>query len=231
MRRKPEDLIGKKINRLHIQNVVKKQKGKKLVKCFICLCDCGSVCEPIAEKVMRNLTTSCGCFGAEQRLASTKKWEHDDNFNRLYPVWSAMKQRCDNPNDPSFERYGGRGICYDSRWLDFGIFLSEVIEGYEEGLELDRINNDEGYFPENVRWTTHEENAWNRFSRRPNVTSKYTGVCWDKGCKKWAARCGRTYLGVFESEVSAAKAYDECCLQERGEFANLNSSKFPDDFI
>lgn len=230
MRRKPEDLIGQKINRLHIQDVVRKQKGKKFVKCFVCLCDCGSVCEPIAEKVMRNLTTSCGCFGIEQRRISVKKWEHTEETRKIYDVWSAMRQRCDNHNHPSFERYGGRGITYDPRWSDFGLFLSDVIEGYEQDLELDRIDNDKGYFPDNVRWITHEENMWNRFSRFKGATSKYTGVCWDKGCEKWAARCGRTYLGVFESEVSAAKAYDEFCLQERGEFANLNSAKFPEDF-
>lgn len=232
MRNKPENFIGKNINKLYIEAVVKLKKGNKLVKCFICTCECGNKCEPIAEKVMRGLTTSCGCFGRKRRLEATQKWKYDKDgkIKKLYNVWSAMKQRCANENHPSYHRYGGRGIKVDQSWKYFENFLFDMKDSYEIGLELDRIDNNGNYCKGNCRWVVKKHNTWNKSSDREYVTSKYTGVYWHKAAKKWCATCGHKYLGIFESEISAALAYDEYCIKERGIYANLNYDKFPEDF-
>jgi len=79
-----------------------------------------------------------------------------------YTSWAEMKQRCYNPNDPFFGRYGGRGIAVCDRWRNsFEAFLEDM--GVRPcGTTIDRVNNDEHYSPGNCRWATHKEQARHR---------------------------------------------------------------------
>lgn len=74
-----------------------------------------------------------------------------------------MLQRCYNPNDLGFKEYGNRGILVE----DFLHLSKNFIEwafnnGYKVGLSLDRINNNKGYFRENLRWVTQAEQNRNK---------------------------------------------------------------------
>ena len=85
----------------------------------------------------------------------------DQETQRLYWVWAAMKSRCLNPNNPHFHNYGGRGIGVCDDWLLFKNFLRDV--GVPApGMLLDRIDNDKGYSPDNCRWSTRTEQNSNR---------------------------------------------------------------------
>jgi hypothetical protein len=88
-----------------------------------------------------------------------------------YSSWSAMRNRCLNPNHPGFKNYGGRGITVCERWSDFALFLADMGER-PAGLQLDRIDNSKGYSPDNCRWTTQAENLNNR---RSNVMLEFAG--------------------------------------------------------
>ena len=78
-------------------------------------------------------------------------------------VWQGMKQRCYNPKNIGYKNYGGRGIYICDRWKDdFQNFYDDMHEGYERGLQIDRINNDGPYSPENCRWVTQAENNRNK---------------------------------------------------------------------
>lgn len=64
---------------------------------------------------------------------------------------------------------------------------------------------------------------------RRNCSSRYKGVTWNRRRNKWVAqimaRGEIKFLGGFEDEINAGKAYDEAAKKYHGEFANLN---FPD---
>jgi len=59
--------------------------------------------------------------------------------------------------------------------------------------------------------------------KRKGMTSKFKGVSWHGNSGYWVARCGRKYLGRFQDEIKAAKAYDMCALKEFGSFARTNA--------
>jgi len=78
-----------------------------------------------------------------------------------YNIWLGIKQRCLNENHARYKYYGGRGITVCAEWLDFEKFYSDMGKR-PDGLSIDRINNDKGYFLENCRWATPKEQANNR---------------------------------------------------------------------
>lgn len=89
--------------------------------------------------------------------------QHGMYGTRTYRSWDSMKQRCLNSNDPSYPRYGGRGIEICSQWLTFIGFYADMGER-PEGLTLDRIDNDGNYEPGNCRWATAKEQRANQRS-------------------------------------------------------------------
>jgi hypothetical protein len=84
------------------------------------------------------------------------------NPHYLYQTWISMKSRCNNKNAPNYAHYGGRGIKVCEKWVsNFHAFVSDMGERpYKH--EIDRINNDGDYTPDNCRWVTRKENMRNR---------------------------------------------------------------------
>ena len=82
-----------------------------------------------------------------------------------------MISRCYNKNNKRYDSYGGRGINICDEWLDktngfINFYKWSIENGYEEGLSIDRINNDYGYYPENCRWTDRKTQQNNtRFNK------------------------------------------------------------------
>lgn len=88
--------------------------------------------------------------------------EYRKRYTGIYGSWYAMKQRCKNPNNIGYKNYGGRGINYEKRWEHFENFKQDMGETYQDGLRIDRIDNNKNYFKENCRWTTYKVQNNNR---------------------------------------------------------------------
>lgn len=81
---------------------------------------------------------------------------------RTYRSWQAMKERCTNPSNTSYERYGAVGVTVCARWFSsFENFLDDMGE-CPAGLSIDRIENSKGYEPGNCRWGTADQQSQNR---------------------------------------------------------------------
>jgi hypothetical protein len=93
----------------------------------------------------------------------------------LYPTWTGMRRRCNNPKDDKYPNYGGRGIKVCDRWNSFRNFVADM--GPKPSLQhtLERTDNDGNYDPFNCIWGTREQQANNRRPRKP--TKKKT-VSW-----------------------------------------------------
>lgn len=96
----------------------------------------------------------------------------DNKDKRMYWVWSAIIQRCTNPNCKAYKNYGGRGISVCKEWRDFKNFIADVGEKPSPSHTLDRIDNDKGYFKSNVRWATRKEQVENRRTRKDEIVYK-----------------------------------------------------------
>lgn len=108
---------------------------------------------------------------------------------RLHTVYRSMRQRCGDPNVASYPRYGGRGITVE--FLSFDHFVTwSLANGYERGLQIDRIDNNGNYSPDNCRWVTPKVNSNNK-----SDTHHLTAFGETKTLRYWSEdpRCVVTY--------------------------------------
>jgi hypothetical protein len=92
---------------------------------------------------------------------------------RIYKAWSNMIRRCNDESCCGYKYYGGKGIRVCDEWLDYRAFKKWALSsGYQQNLEIDRIDGNKDYMPSNCRWVTHIENIRNRCNK---IVFEYDG--------------------------------------------------------
>lgn len=122
---------------------------------FLCKCDCGNYTKVRLLHLVRNRIKSCGCISGEK--------SGESKGSKLYNIWRGMKNRCsDNYFQNQYYKHKNITICdeWKNSYLTFKAWA--LSNGFIEGLQIDRIDNSKGYYPDNCRLTTQEINVNNR---------------------------------------------------------------------
>lgn len=162
-------MIGEKFGRWTIiSESLKKLRGNKY---WVCECDCGVVREVIQPSLKSGRSKSCGCLQREKAKAQFTK--HNLYNHRIYNIWRAMNNRCNNEKHDNFHNYGDRGIRVCDEWKDVQVFYNWALNnGYENDLTIERINNDGNYEPDNCTWATMKQQ---QNHRRNTVLVEFNG--------------------------------------------------------
>lgn len=188
------DLIGLTAGRLTVEAVVGRTASRKrLVRCR---CTCGNRTTICLSDLRNGHIQSCGCLHRETSSENLKRGRHLGEGNRLrhgrtktpeYYIWRSMKARCLNSHSSGYPNYGARGITVCDRWRLFDHFFADMGLRPSPNHQLDRINNDGPYTPENCHWATPVQQGRNK---RSNVVITYEGVTLTMIA--WAQRLGIT---------------------------------------
>lgn len=153
------DLVGQRFGRLVVLEKEKRNipKTKRTCVWWRCECDCGSIVIVPTTRLVTGVTKSCGCYKADASAKRLTTHGHGHG-ERLYGVWSTMKQRCYYVGSPSYANYGAKGITVCDEWLhNYDSFRSWALSnGYDETairgkFTVDRIDQSKGYSPDNCR--------------------------------------------------------------------------------
>lgn len=182
-----ELVVGEFVGDSGVEFVREIEKGNRGRRRIIGKCRCGKEFPILLESLRgKNPTKSCGCLMIEKsrEVNTVHGFGARGRNDRLYQKWSHMKGRCLNKNNPRYNDWGGRGITICDEWKDSFVNFKDwaLDNGYSETLQIDRIDNDKGYSPDNCRFVGRSENTRNRRVKKDNKTG-VSGVAYlkDKG--------------------------------------------------
>lgn len=119
---------------------------------------------PTEERVKLAKTASVAAVAALSKKQDLYYLKYGQAFKSLLRLGAQAKQRCVNPNSIGFSNYGGRGISF--LFPSIRAFAEWVANNLgpkpSEKFSLDRIDNERGYEPGNLRWATRAEQARNK---------------------------------------------------------------------
>jgi len=154
-RQRARDIAGQRFASLLAVRFVETRKRHAY---WLFHCDCGTTLITSKSNVVRGVIRQCSICGHKQQARAVTK--HGMSYRPEYQIYAAAKDRCENPNNPRFAQYGGRGIRFEFR--DFPHFIAVLGFRPDPKLTLNRIDNDGPYAPANCEWTDWEHQFQNR---------------------------------------------------------------------
>ena len=153
------DLIGHKYHRLTVTEFAGMDKDHQSL--WKTKCDCGTEKDVRGYALRNGNCKSCGCLLVEQgRKAGLSHRTHRMTRTPVHNSWTAMINRCLNPNNGNYIFYGSIGVKVCDKWLKFEGFYEDMGDR-PEGTTLDRINPFGDYTKENCRWADKKTQSHN----------------------------------------------------------------------
>lgn len=192
-----KDFTGHKQHRIEvIKRVPKPDTVSQSGSYWLCICKCGTQTIAHRTTIIRGLK-SCGCVGKEKKYR-VKDIRH---YRRLYHVWLQLKKRCLKKTNPDYSSYGGRGIRLASNWSDYAGFYNDMVDTYQPGLTIERVDVNGNYCKENCKWIPNKDQAKNR-----RTTRWVNGMCAKDACKTIDLNYG-TFMQRLRSGKSVEQAF------------------------
>jgi hypothetical protein len=205
MGRRALDIEGKTFGRLTVMHRIFPNKYKNQAN-FLCKCACGRAHEAVSSVLVRGGAQSCGCL-VKHRMST-----HGLTYHRLYNTWVSMVDRCSDATNPSYPRYGGRGIAVCIEWQGskrgLGRFIADMGER-PKGYTLDRIDNDGPYCKANCQWATPKEQVLKQGRTRILSYDGRSGSITD--WSRWTGLGSNT----IRSRLSAGQTLESALVPER----------------
>ena len=165
------DLTGQRFGRLVVIREYGRAKDGQVT--WLCKCDCGAETVVLAGNLRKENTKSCGCLSRDisrersLNLLRELNTTHGCSQEPWYSVYAGMMVRCghwEGGKERDLRYYRDRGITVCEEWRNSPRVLGDwlLAHGWRKGLQIDRINNNRGYSPENCRVVTPKENMNNR---------------------------------------------------------------------
>lgn len=139
-----------------------------------CICECGVTTIKKSKYLLNGDTRSCGCLSRQVSSLNAKKANPKSSASQrkdgiyfngkkhpLYDVWKGIKQRCLNPKNKVYRWYGAKGISICSAWMNNAAEFIRwgILNGWKPHLQIDRINSDGSYSPDNCQFLARSENV------------------------------------------------------------------------
>jgi hypothetical protein len=157
------DLTGQKFGRLTVLRLASERAPGGKAQ-WVCLCECGNEKTTPGLFLRKGYARSCGCLQREHQ--QTRSITHGLSRTSEYRIWGLMIDRCTNPNSPTYQHYGARGIQVCERWRKFENFLADMGNRPSPQHSIERKNNAGNYEPQNCKWATKREQTRNRRTSR-----------------------------------------------------------------
>lgn len=171
------DLKGKTFGKLFVIERFHKKRRQQVQ--WVCHCDCGNFQVIPSNFLIGRGKSDCGCEHKERVRQS--KTLHGYKYSKEYGVVDGIIRRCHDTNKDNYVSYGAKGIFVCDEWrFDRGLFCKWLEDqGYRDGLQVDRIDNDKGYSPDNCRLLP---NSFNGINKKAQNRTGVCGVNYKKDC-------------------------------------------------
>ena len=186
-------MVGKHFGKLTVIQFVGRNKDYRDM--WECQCVCGNKTVTDGKSLRNGNTKSCGCM--KRTEAARKNTKHGSSKTRLYHIWTGIKRRCLNPNDPKYKNYGHRGITICREWRENFVGFQEwaISHGYTDSMSIERIDVNKGYEPANCTWIPPSKQALNKTTTK---RIEFNGET--KSMSEWAKELGLNY-GTLKSRI------------------------------